>query len=182
MFLRNRWRGQEWEEKWFLAWLILEVLIVWRVPPVLPLCRMSWFLMKTMGGFPRASQSAGLIWGGFHIALALYASFDGLFSPHPLCQLKIRSDTVQALKQPEKKQTAVKGENFNWEERMAFLEKFRCWCFSPSHWNPSPPPAPLALGSLNLVHPTSAFENDESEWHPLHPESLPWSSPGAGLS
>lgn len=75
--------------------------------------RMSWFLMKTIGGFPRTSQSAGLIWGDLHIALASYASFDGLFSLHPPCQLKIRSDTVQAVKQPGKGQTAVKGANFN---------------------------------------------------------------------
>lgn len=98
-----------------------------------------------------------------HVAVALYASFDGLFCPHPPCQLKIRSDSVQAVKQPEKEQTAVKGANYNWEERTAFLEKFRCWCFSPSDWNQSPPPAPLALDSLNLVHPTPVFENDESE-------------------
>lgn len=48
-----------------------------------------------------------------HVALALYASFDGLFCPHPPCQLKIWSDSVQAVKQTEKEPTAVKGANFN---------------------------------------------------------------------
>lgn len=68
--------------------------------------------MKTMGGFPRTSQNAGLFLGDLHIALALYVVFGGFFSLHPLCQLKIRSDTVQAVKQAEKEQTAAEGANF----------------------------------------------------------------------
>lgn len=69
--------------------------------------------MKAVGRFLRTSQSAGLTWGDLHIALALQGSFDSLFSPHLPCQLKIRSDTAQAVKQPEKEQTAVKGANFS---------------------------------------------------------------------
>lgn len=82
-----------------------------------------------------------------HIALALYASFDGLFCPHPPCQLKIRSDSVQAVKQPEKEQTAVKGANLSWEERTASLEKFHCWCFT--FWLKSESPTcPFGIGFI----------------------------------
>lgn len=65
------------------------------------------------GRFPKDFTKCWMDLGHLHIALALYASFDGFFSPHSPCQLKIRSDTVQAVKQPEKEQTAVKGANFN---------------------------------------------------------------------
>lgn len=68
--------------------------------------------MNSMGGFPRSSQSVGLFFGDLLIALALNASFGVFFSLHPPCQLKIRSDTVQAVKQAEKEQTAAEGANF----------------------------------------------------------------------